>query len=392
MKVISPFILLITLVLSFKVFSASLNFSIDKNGVDFIRYVNEDKSCGIQNKNCIKEVSPCLNCSGSKKFEILNFFKEVGEIYSSCLESPIDSVNYYDYFNNLSFHSFNSYSSLNPGRLDDPKLRVKFAKLCPLDTTNLNVLLVVDSNTYNMEKIAAVSCDGVIFPLKRKFYNSCQDNVDFLNKKTKEIKDKKLNIKKQLEYKDFANVSIDLIKFSEFLEAEYIECDQTSFNLCLNICDSMISCTINNISNVASFRSPLASVDYLKDEANNEDFYNLLTKEHFVFSGSSLNLNYLIDYKKMSDSTDDFGNFDDIDNMLNDFSDIFTKDNIKNASEGSFIVSESYRSRVQKELNNFCEIDEEATLYSIVKPYIKFTHLLCKNKNSVKFYNLRTSK
>ena len=180
-------------------------------------------------------------------------------------------------------------------------------------------------------------------------------------------------------------VQLDIIPLSKYLEAEYIQCTKSTFPICEKLCNSPISCMLPldpsiNAKSIDLFRKHRFKVCNEIDLSAHMMVDLLTTKDHFSFSYNSLELSY-DDHE--SDEEQDFLDFSDIDNILEDFRGIFqSSKSIREGEGGTFIFSPIFRKRFKEYISKLCPSSSNPIIIGkLINNKLISVKSLCKNED-----------
>ncbi|MBF0361616.1 MAG: hypothetical protein HQK49_11425 [Oligoflexia bacterium] len=325
-----------------------------------------------------RENSFCFNCIGSRSPEIMDFYNNIGDGISSCLNHRLDDELVLDMFFYQSMTPLEFYYAQNPRKMTGEEVEAPFKSLCPIRNDNMKSVAVAfafkDRRTHRVLSVPVVSCNGVIYPLKNSF-NNCDIAVEEIKRSISFNKSEILanrNATSQLSDSNNASVvDYKMIRWNDYSESEYIECNEVNSSFCLDLCASETVCNFSSDvesnkrfiiefgkRNYKSCDSKTFSnrnfLKYLRKSYqvfNVHDSYNSYErKTHLAFSANSLSLTF---ESPFDDSTN--GNFEIIDDILSSFEGIFDRETEWEQPErNEFLFSIGYRNKINEKLKKLC--------------------------------------
>lgn len=322
---------------------------------------SECKNTCPETNNCQKPVTTCLNCIGSRSVNLNNFFNNISELTTACLDQGFITNQSEELFNNVSMVPIFPISPYNPLGLKDFQLMLKFMSLCPAGTIEPIAIAFTDTITHAISDIPIVKCGNNLFPLV-KMGEDCAEKADkILNIIDQE---KRKNTIQQNLYKDASQmadalpIKYDILPFSNYTEAQYIGCNDISKAVCNSLCHSSLSCTfpINNLTTakaIATFnQNQFTSCGMMRFSIDILRNY-LSDPTAFAFNSLSLNQSYDI---PTNVSNSDFKDLSVINSILQTYAGIFKA--VDFSSDSSFILSDAYQKILDTKMRSLCDAGE----------------------------------
>lgn len=330
-----------------------------------------------QNKeSCLKAVKPCLNCIGARSPYLSDFFNNVNELTTACLDHGYMTSRSEDLFKYVSMVPLFSISAYNPLGLKDFSLMLKFVSLCPAGIIDPTAIIFSDPLTHSVLDIPLIQCGKTIYPLVRMGEDCAEkaDQVDQFIKVQKEKDEAVFQSYSELQSRFNPNLfEYDVLPYSDYIEGQYIKCGPESTVFCQKLCQSSVSCShMLNKQNVATGIAHFNHEEYIDcglEKMKIDFFMNYLNDdESFSFNGQSLQEKY-----ELPKSNGGFQDLGPINSILKDYAGVFQTD--KNLL-GSFYISGQYQVILNERMKKFCD--------PLSSPYVlghkgEVERIFCKN-------------
>lgn len=341
----------------------TINFFFDANLVPMVGLsCSSDLECKNKCQNteaCQKPISTCLDCIGSKSPYLSDFFNNIGETTSTCLDQNAVTFLAKDFFKSVDMISIFSDSSYNPFDLKDRNIAVKFGSLCPAGTHTQPVAIAfINPVTHAVEDIPLLKCDDFLLPLVREGENcdaKTKKIIRYMTDSSLSQNMKESTFKKAVDEGSALPIKYQVIQFSEFTEAQFIGCSDSSQPICQNICNSSLSCTIP-LKNEVTAKGITAFNEGIYTDCGTESFSieiltNYLNSDRggFSFNASSLMQTY-----QLPKSNSDFKDLTVLNSILGKYANIFQAAQ-GTSEEGSFFISDENQLQLQEKMQAFCD-------------------------------------
>lgn len=303
-------------------------------------------------ESCVKPITPCLNCVGARSPEILDFFQNVGEGVLSCPDHGLTTELVTTLFRAVDLIPiWGASSAYNPLGLNDPALAARFQSLCPAGIEPV-VIAAVDRHTQSLIDTSLVKCGTAVLPLRR-FSEDCAEKTERLTRALLEAGDGENQVQAAYDQlrarQNHLALTYDTVRYSDYVETQYIRCTDESRAACQKLCGSELSCTFT-LDNERTARA-ISKFTKSRWQACRRELFSLdqlatylKSVDGFAFTESSLSQRY-----EVSPERGGFTNFSVLNKLLSDFRGVF-----QSAPQGDFFISTSYRDLIARELSSLC--------------------------------------
>ncbi len=309
---------------------------------------------------CQKEVPTCLSCIGAKSPYLNDFFNNIGELTTACFDQSFLNKEAESLFKYVSMVPIFPVSPYNPLGLKDFGLMLKFMSLCPAGTQEPVAIAFTDTITHSIREIPLVKCGQAIFPLVR-LGEDCEKKADQIQEYILHEQDKYdqliASYKEISDQGESVSLKYDVLQFSDFSEAQYLKCNETSSPICQNICHSNLSC-VANLDNEKSAEG-IAAFNHGQFTGCGVERFSTETLVNYLKSNSSFAFNSLslAQTYDLPEVTNDFKDLSVINTILNNFAGVFKASGT--VEDNSFFISNSYQLKIEAIMKSFC--DESST-------------------------------